>query len=416
MYLTAYILLILLVLVISTKKPSFAFAFYLSTFALEQWLQTRDAYFISNGDFVNIVNAAVLGYAFAVKFVKDRKVVKPLTKVSLLVYFLYIYALISTQWSLEIELSVEIFFELFPYILAAVIVAPMLISSWDDLNYTMWFHLIYGSIIMVLLYFFTDWGYRNIEIFEYSYAGNLNPLALANYSGYVLIAAFFLTTKKYKVLNYAKWLIIPVCFLVILQSGSRGQYLFLVLSIVIGTYYKYNLNKVSALFPLLFGLSFSVLVAYYVFNQFAPDDNRWELENITQDAEGRFYAASKLIDVWFQDPMSILFGLGSSSSYSNEIFGFYTHIVPLEILGELGLVGFGIFLSILFFTFTYTTKNINKLQQGSIERNTLITLFSFALFDLMLSFKQGSFLGSYVLFSMLIVLSRVNEYIRVRIG
>jgi O-antigen ligase len=90
----------------------------------------------------------------------------------------------------------------------------------------------------------------------------------------------------------------------------------------------------------------------------------------------------------------LLFGLGNSASWSRSLVGGYPHVVPLEILGELGLFGFVLFavavLTLFLRAFTGSTRR-NMPHNAVLD---FAALFGCWVFALLLSCKQGTVIFS----------------------
>jgi hypothetical protein len=101
-----------------------------------------------------------------------------------------------------------------------------------------------------------------------------------------------------------------------------------------------------------------------------------------------------------------LFGLGSSASFDPAILGFYPHNVPMEILAEEGLIGFGLFAYLFFLTLQYIRKHISLSSRDSGGRYAVAIFSAGALFMFLHSLKSSSLIGSSYLFMIFVVLER----------
>ena len=72
MYILIFIIIVIAVMAVGARRPAIALAFVLCTFALEQWLQSRDAFFIVNRSLINITSGLVVLYALVVKVMKEK--------------------------------------------------------------------------------------------------------------------------------------------------------------------------------------------------------------------------------------------------------------------------------------------------------------------------------------------------------
>jgi hypothetical protein len=137
---------------------------------------------------------------------------------------------------------------------------------------------------------------------------------------------------------------------------------------------------------------------------------RWSSASMRDSQFGRFSMASELIgETYSAGPFAWLFGIGNSTSF--KFFNTYPHVVPGEIIAEEGIVGFIFFMGCVL---TAGVPGFRVLRLKSCTRMTRVNLgamMSLFTFQLILSFKQGSMLGSVGLFSMALCIGLVSERI-----
>jgi hypothetical protein len=95
------------------------------------------------------------------------------------------------------------------------------------------------------------------------------------------------------------------------------------------------------------------------------------------------------------DMMGLLFGLGTSASFSPRIAGFYPHIVPIEVLCELGVVGIALFIAILVLTLRSVIRYMRRyaaLETNSKGTRVVVSLAALFILEVLLSLKEGSLL------------------------
>ena len=114
------------------------------------------------------------------------------------------------------------------------------------------------------------------------------------------------------------------------------------------------------------------------------------------DFFGRMEMAQTMLWTWINDPFAILFGLGNSSSF--HIVGVYPHIVPIEILTEEGFIGFAVYISIVMMAFSSIWWLIRWSGLNRELRDLVANYGAMMLYMFMLSLKQGSAIGSLVMF------------------
>ncbi len=101
-----------------------------------------------------------------------------------------------------------------------------------------------------------------------------------------------------------------------------------------------------------------------------------------------------------------MFGLGAGASW--EILGSYPHVVAVQILGELGIVGFGIFLMILGLTVRSFLVSLKLAKNNELARAVICCLFAAFIFRFALSFKEGGLEYVYTLFLFPVLLARLH--------
>ena len=92
-------------------------------------------------------------------------------------------------------------------------------------------------------------------------------------------------------------------------------------------------------------------------------------------------------------PLNWLFGLGAAASWG--IQGIYPHVVPVEVLAELGLfglVGYCCLVAMVVHTFVKLGKLTSK---NPVDRGTVAVMATLYFFHWIMSLKQGSFIFFY---------------------
>jgi len=396
-----------IVLLRVNKNPATVYAYMLSIYAWEQWLQAKDVFFVNNASFINVTSGIVVLIAVLITWLRNKGIFVNINYISRMILLLYCYVFISCFWSPVLDVSLFNFKTAFPYIVLVVLVTPLVINSLNDIKSMLTFFIVFGSILLVLLLFFTEWDYRTIVLAGNKFNLKTNPLAIANFSGYVFIVSML--ASNLTKLKYLKWFVAVLCLVIAVKTGSRGQFVFMVISVLLFTPMTKSKMRIGNMFPLIFGVCVLLAISYWAMTEFSGTDTRWSGDKMDSDFSNRLGAAFGLLGVWVKSPFTILFGLGSSASFSNQIFGFYVHIVPLEILGEEGLIGFFIYLLILYKLYKAVVRMSLLTKNDGDNRAVLATFSALVFFMLLLSLKQGSFLGSTYLFSLIVVLSRLES-------
>jgi len=134
------------------------------------------------------------------------------------------------------------------------------------------------------------------------------------------------------------------------------------------------------------------------------DSSRWSDVRTTQDVAGRVAMAEQLLGASTRDVSTALFGLGNSSAF--EVLGIYPHITGLEVIAEEGVLGASIYFVILFLAFRSILRLARRTQLTDRQRSSLGILAGLFVFELILSWKQGSLLFSVYVFAYAIILAR----------
>ena len=411
-----FLALLMLILLLSLNCTAISFLYMLTVLALEQWLQTKEVYFVQHTSFVNVTSGAIIMLVAILAIKKNVQRIPIFNNIYFMVMMLYCYAFISCFWSPVSSISILNYKLALPYIILSVFVAPLTVIDLRGISKAFIFYMFYGTCLLILLLFFSQWGYRTLIL-----AGNYNslyanPLALASLSGYLFISSVFLGQKS--IIKYFKWVIVLLCLLLAVKTGSRGQFLFMITSVMLFLPFIKSKTGGGKMLKILIAF-FLVFSAYEIILNFSGiessgDRSRWSSGGLERDFTNRLAAAQNLLYYWMQSPISILFGLGSSASFLPKIFGFYVHMVPFEVLGELGLFGFSIYFLIIYKTVRVVIYNLKNKFLDQEDRRILITISAMCLFEFFLSLKQGSLINNVNFFGCIIVLSRIDSLIKIK--
>jgi hypothetical protein len=289
----------------------------------------------------------------------------------------------------------------------------MLVRSWEDVEIGLRVLIPVGAILLTSLVFFATWGYRSIES-EVSVGETVRyPLSLAQFAGYVFITALMMLRGS--PLHYVlSALCAAIAIVVALKTGSRGQLLAMLGCALVFLPASFGVRGFRWQFVSLVIAGFVALsigsLAGDLFNADDPMVGRWQETEISEDYGGRLDRSLHLLGLWYSDPLTLVFGLGSSASFSLGIAGNYVHIVPIEILAELGIVGFSIFAYLAFYCVRVGLAAFRSITPGieNLRRNQVIAaLLAIGLMEFLLSLKQGTLLRNYYLFFCPILLQAI---------
>lgn len=403
--LAIYLGVVAVLLAGSIRRPAFALGAFLCMFGLEQWGATKINFIASHGTFTNYLALITVMIAFGVRLLRRRglRLINGPTHVT--VILLYVYAAATLLWTPAYDTAIEEWNAQAPYLLFSVILLPLLIQNTDDAMEGLLGTVIAGAILAAALAFLVDWGYRQIESDVSADETIRLPLAIAHLGAIVFVIAVLFFRWRGAAALVALGLV-AISVILVIKTGSRGQLISMVVSAMLFLPISrgWSLSRGT-----LVGLAAAALTVAAIWT-FLPDlsnllstqEGRFDPEQAVLDYEGRVTAASRLLDVYFSSGvLELLFGLGSSASFAPQVVGFYTHVVPVEIMCELGAVGLLLFVGVLGFTVRAVIRLASIMSSPQISpetRRAVACLSALALIELLLSFKQGSLVRDVNLF------------------
>jgi hypothetical protein len=196
-------------------------------------------------------------------------------------------------------------------------------------------------------------------------------------------------------------------------SGSRGQFLFAIVALVVGLPLsrpnldarRYFTGVVSAavLVPIILWIANSVVES--------GDSSmlkRWSSESSDDGTQGRAANALALLATYLGSPAYWLQGLGFYAFNAMNSFGEpYTHVLFADIVGEEGLVGIALF-AVIIRNATGAAKDLWRWSSGSTEdRRAIATLITLVVYQMLLANKQGNIAQSFVFFGLILIMCRL---------
>jgi hypothetical protein len=295
---------------------------------------------------------------------------------------------------------------------------PLLIYRADEFRSAFVLLFVMGTLISILLLFTVEWEHRSIVLSSHGMPIYGNPLAPAQIAGNVAFATLFLKFKhKIKIWTLLKWIVIALNLALIVKSGSRGQLIAAILLMCLALPFSQQINSIKGWIVIAIAISSIASITYWTLELFWGEDqkisgpmgDRWSEEAMSEAMGGRFDNVLLLMRLWFSTPMTLLFGLGNSTSYDPSVIGIYPHFVPAEILCEEGLIGFCFFVYILFLTMRSIARTYKEVRHNEENRSVLIVLCLMFIYAFILSMKQGSMIGNLDLFMFAIMLGKFER-------
>lgn len=406
----------------SLKKPAFSLGAILCMFGLEQWGETKIAFVANHSSFSNYISFVIVAMAIVLQLYRGRRPRLAIFPIHLCTIALFFYSGISLLWTPIPDLAITEWRNQLPYILLILFVLPLLIQDASDARDGLLGTLIAGSILATCLTFLVEWGYRSI-VSDVSAMGVIKlPLAIAQLGAYVFILAIMFRGRGV-VRGFLTFGLAAISIALVLKTGSRGQMIAMIASAVVFAPVAYGraLSR-GYIAALVMGAAITAALWWSfpgLSELFATGDgDRFSADRAVTDYEGRLTIAEALFNHYLDSGLlGMIFGLGTSASFSRDIVGFYVHIVPVEILCELGIVGAGLLLAILLLTARGVARHMSMLARssGSATVNRVVAALS-ALFvcEFLLSLKEGSLLRDIYLFLFPILIENVLRSVKVR--
>ncbi|MEM8677854.1 MAG: hypothetical protein AAGF97_00735 [Planctomycetota bacterium] len=410
---TASVLFALLVATI--WRPPVAYSAVVVTFALEQWAQASGAFFAQHSALLNYLVGIIVLTALISSLARGRKVFSTIELVYAGIVLFLGYAVLSLAWTPDRRAAVSVMWYSAPYMVTYGLAVPLIFTEKNDFRIAIVATAVVGCFVLPALLLGTNihaFG-RTIEtttavVDRYGREkSRLNPLAVASYSG-VVVLAFMLghVGKTNRLLKVLGWIVVPIGMYLIVRSGSRGQFLGTVLAGAALVKFSYPGLNLGRLFGWVFGLGLLAVTAYVAISLLPSATVRFNVADGYENYMGtRGQMVGHLLEAWFQSsPMNIIFGLGVSASWF--VVGYYPHVQPVEILAELGVFGFMMAATLIIMGAWKAVQGMQLTKRDLENRGALVAFMGFTALYFMLAFKQGSYLTNYSLFMNLAIMSK----------
>ena len=403
----AYIAILGGVALWSLKRPAIGITAIICMFSLEQWGQVSSSFFITFRTITNIAIGIIVLLAVANTVLSNVRTYKLFPTISWLVFTLFIYAYVTTIWSLSQDIVYSNWKHFFPYLVTIIFLGPLLINSKTDIHAIAKSLLIFGLPLVFLLLFFVEWEHRRILVAGNNYETALygNPLEIGTFASIIFIVVVFHNISRLKkidlLLRVAAGLL---CLALIVESGSRGQLLAVLLSVCIFWPLRNKITDVGTFVTSGIFIFAILILTWLAISNVGGGNIRWTYDYIEADLFGRMATSIKILSIWLDSGALLIPGLGNYSSFS--LIGTYPHNVPVEVLCEEGIIGAIIYLAIVHYSIRSVINSLRIAKAGTQQHSCIILMASLLLFSFIISLKQGNLLGNLYFFMFAILVGR----------
>lgn len=396
-------------------RPVYALAAVLCMFMLEQFAESGSTWFLQHNKVINFCVGLIVLEAVLFRTLRGQLAPRQLSSTYLFAVVLFLWAALSYVWSMHPEYTSSMIRFQSPYVVLAVFVAPLLIT---DLKEARQFLVVTGYVsfgVLLVMLLGREWSERGL-VYPGSFYSRIDgeriseskPLALASAAGRAAVIAILLPLGHRKIsLVWLRWVAAGVAIFVLFKTQSRGQVIAAVVVLALFIPLLEGLRNWKSTATLVFALlALAGLIAY---GFVSVESGRWDSGRLS-DAWGgtRVIFIQNVMSAWIgAGPVYWILGIGNSASFGAEINGIYPHFVALEVIAEEGLIGLALFVGI-YYTASRSTRILwRATAPGSDERRTLAVLTGLALFDFLISCKQGAMMTSYYMFFDVIIIARI---------
>lgn len=388
-------------------------------FALKQWALASVPVIAERPALTNILMGSLVMAGVLLQAARGR-LRRPLYPLQAwLIVILLVYALISVTWAPQFELSIGRWRDAAPYLVTIVFLAPLAVQDRSGLHVAFSGTLVLGTVIALLLLFFAEWEGRQVIISRTvdPEAGQGNPLVIGQLGGtLVLLGVLYRTQARARLFQALKVLAVVVGLALVARSGSRGQ---LAGAVIVAAAFWALVNPSQRGLKQLIGLSIAIVLIALTklgMDLLWANDQRFSVAGIEGDYAGRLQNALTLLRFWSDSPLTIIFGLGNSASYDPKVLGIYPHIVPLEVLGEEGIIGFLVLAAIIVLTIGASRRVLQECRQDAEARRLFACIAGLWFYTFLLINKQGSLLLSHDFLFYTILVGRFAQIVNVGAG
>lgn len=405
-----------LLFAVSILRPAWAFAVVLSMFPLEIVVQSGSPFFVSKPWVFNVAVAMLAGVAIVRRILGGESPFRNLGTSALAACWLFfIWGCLSTLWAPPGAEVARLVLTPLPYWIVFIVIAPMMVSRVEELRGVVNALLAVGVFTCLLIVASPQFDFVSGRLgIRLAGGDRTNPLAMGTMGGTLMIVGgltLFSTRTTWGIAYRGAAIVLGAG--VAILSGSRGQVVFAAVTILLCIPISYRLTNVRGF--MLTSLAALAVVGGLVFaaSKFIGSENedRWQLQELATGGTGRIDNVFELLTAYLESPGHWLQGLGYTAfgTLNTRSGDPYSHVMTVDALAEGGLIGAALLIWILVTGWRNGRVIARAVEDHPAERSFAAVLLGLALYYFLLSNKQGSMLGTPILFGLLILMGRIRR-------
>ena len=402
--------------VFALSSSKWALALAVTMFTFEQALQAASPIFIERSTLCNLIVATVIGLSIVREMFSNKTIFLGFIDPSIVCTFIiYFWSALTLSWT-PANAAFEIVVWGIPYFLLFLCAAPFLLIDIESAGSFMRSILYLGVLVLVVLIINPEFTFMSGRLgIQLSGVSRSNPLAIGELGGTLIIVASLLRIGPTQwLLNLARLVAFGLGALISLQSGSRGQLAFAVILAVLFFPVSKQIKSFKNFIGTIVGVGVIFPAIYFLATKFMYTDvlNRWNAEDLAGGTGVRILNIIDLLLAWVQSPFAWFVGLGFNAFSAVTSAGSregYSHNMSIDILTELGIPMFVLYLVIIYISIRHSLWLFQRFKEQPLERASISVLLALFVYQLLLVNKQANLWGNQMFFFYVILLARLHK-------
>lgn len=396
--------------------PSWAIVLLVVMFVLEQVLQSSLPVFIAIPSLANYLVAAAVGISvLRALLAEERPFLAYATRVWLLSMLIFAWGALSLLWTPSTVMATDMTREGLPYLVLFMVAAPLLVDGRADLERIFPSLMLFGTVVALAVIVNPEFNFRSGRIgLMLTEKVRSNPLAIGELGGVLMIvSALFVVPPGRPGWSVVRFAAFVVGITLALYSGSRGQALFAGVVAVVFYPLSRPVRSIRAFVGTTLGLVLLVGLLLVV-SSFVLDtelSSRWDTSVLASGTEVRRLNVLDLIVAFARSPGYWLVGLGwnAFSSVTDASSEPYSHSITVDILCELGIPMFIVFVVLLIDVYRGSRALLAGSADSPASRSAAATLVALVAYMFLIANKQGHLWGVCPMFAYFCIMSRIER-------